>query len=60
MIYVGIDIASTKHDCFITNEHGEVFSYSFTIENNYDGFTQLREAIKAFSKQTNDSKYLLD
>lgn len=56
MIYVGIDIASTKHDCFITNEHGEVFSDSFTIENNYDGFTQLREAIKAFSKQTNDSK----
>lgn len=55
MIYVGIDIASTKHECFITNEHGEVFSNSFTIENNIDGFNLLRESIKSFSKQTNDS-----
>lgn len=55
MIYVGIDVASTKHDCFITNEQGEVYSNSFTIENNYDGFSQLRQAIKDFSKQTNDS-----
>ena len=59
MIYVGIDIASTKHDCFITNEHGEVFSDSFTIENNYDGFTQLREAIKAFSSTGHYSQNIL-
>ena len=24
MIYVGIDIAKDKHDCFITNSDGEV------------------------------------
>ncbi len=25
MIYVGIDVAKDKHDCFITNSDGEVF-----------------------------------
>ena len=24
MIYVGIDVAKDKHDCFITNSDGEV------------------------------------
>ncbi len=24
MIYVGIDIAKDKHDCFITNSDGEI------------------------------------
>lgn len=24
MIYVGIDVAKDKHDCFITNSNGEV------------------------------------
>ena len=24
MIYVGIDVAKDKHDCFITNSEGEV------------------------------------
>ena len=26
MIYVGIDVASNKHDCFIMRDTGEVFS----------------------------------
>ena len=38
MIYVGIDIAKDKHDCFITNSDGEVLFKSFTISNNPDGF----------------------
>ena len=31
MIYVGIDVAKDKHDCFITNSDGEVLFKSFTI-----------------------------
>ena len=41
MIYVGIDIAKDKHDCFITNSDGEVLFKSFTISNNRDGFETL-------------------
>ena len=26
MIYVGIDVASQKHDCFLLKDTGEVFS----------------------------------
>ena len=29
MIYVGIDVAKDKHDCFITNSDGEVLFKSF-------------------------------
>ena len=36
MIYVGIDVAKDKHDCFITNSYGEVLFKSFTIPNNRD------------------------
>ena len=38
MIYVGIDVAKDKHDCFITNFDGEVLFKAFTIANNLDGF----------------------
>ncbi len=31
MIYVGIDVAKDKHDCFITNFDGEVLFKAFTI-----------------------------
>ena len=38
MIYVGIDVAKDKHDCFITNSDGKVLFQAFTIPNNRDGF----------------------
>ena len=41
MIYVGIDVAKDKHDCFITNFDGEVLFKAFTIANNLDGFNDL-------------------
>ena len=41
MIYVGIDVAKDKHDCFITNSDGEALFYVFTIANNLDGFNEL-------------------
>ena len=31
MIYVGIDVAKDKHDCFIKNSDGEVLFKAFTI-----------------------------
>lgn len=38
MIFVGIDVAKNKHDCFITNSDGEVLFKSFTISNNLLGY----------------------
>lgn len=46
MIYVGIDVAKDKHDCFIINSEGEVLYDVFTIQNNMDGFNDLLFKIK--------------
>ena len=45
MIYVGIDIAKDKQDCFITKSEGEVLFKAFTITNNLDGFNELHQKI---------------
>ena len=45
MIYVGIDVAKDKHDCFITNSDGGVLFQSFTIPNNREGFDTLFQKI---------------
>ena len=47
MIYVGIDVAKDKHDCFITNSDGEVLFKAFTISNNLDGFSELYQKIRS-------------
>ena len=49
MIYVGIDVAKDKHDCFITNSDGEVLFKSFTIPNNRDGFETLFQKVQSVS-----------
>ena len=45
MIYVGIDIAKDKHDCFITNSDGETLYKPFTISNNREGYEELYSKI---------------
>lgn len=49
MIYVGIDVAKDKHDCFITNSDGEVLFKSLTIPNNREGFETLFQRIVSVS-----------
>ena len=49
MIYVGIDVAKDKHDCFISNSDGEVLFNAFTISNNREGFETLFQRIKSVS-----------
>lgn len=51
MIYVGIDVAKDKHDCFITNSDGEARFNVFTIANNLEGFNDLFN--KIISVETN-------
>ena len=47
MIYVGIDVAKDKHDCFITSSDGEVLFKAFTISNNREGFETLFHRISS-------------
>ena len=47
MIYVGIDVAKDKHDCFLTNSDGEVVFKAFTIYNNRNGFDELYQKIQS-------------
>jgi transposase len=47
MVFVGIDIAKDKHDCFIAGSDGEAAAKPFVIENNREGFEALFQAIRA-------------
>ncbi len=60
MIYVGIDVAKNKHDCFITNSDGEILFNCFTIPNTMDGFLALYEKILLCSTDTKKVKVGLE
>ena len=60
MIYVGIDVAKDKHDCFITNSEGEILLKSFTIQNNRTGFDELCQKIQSVEKDKSKIKVGLE
>ena len=60
MIYVGIDVAKDKHDCFITNSDGEILFPVFTIQNNRDGFDDLFSKICSISTDLSNIKVGLE
>jgi transposase len=60
MIYVGIDVAKDKHDCFITNSDGEVLFKAFTIANNLDGFNSLYQKIEGVMENVTNVKVGLE
>lgn len=60
MIYVGIDIAKDKHDCFITNSDGEVLYKPFTITNNRKGYEDLYNRICSSSEDVSKVKVGLE
>ena len=60
MIYVGIDVAKDKHDCFITNSDSEVLFKAFTLPNSREGFESLFRKIKSVSDDFNNVKVGLE
>ena len=60
MIYVGIDVAKDKHDCFITNSDGKVVFKVFTIANNLDGFNDLYRKIESVMEDVTKVKVGLE
>ena len=60
MIYVGIDVAKDKHDCFIMNSEGEVLFKPFVIRNNRAGFDSLCEKIYSVAESSEKIKVGLE
>ena len=52
MIYVGIDVAKDKHDCFIMDSDGTVLFDVFTISNTRTGFMELLDCIKSVARSS--------
>ena len=60
MIYVGIDVAKDKHDCFIINSDGEVLFKAFSIANNRNGFNDLYQKIVSVTEDITKVKVGLE
>lgn len=60
MIFIGIDVAKDKHDCFIVNSDGKVLFDVFTISNTLDGFNDLLFKIKSVSPDLSKTKVGLE
>ena len=45
VLYIGIDIASKKHDCCIMGQNAEILAPVFTFENNVEGYEMLLKNI---------------
>lgn len=55
MIYVGIDVASEKHDICIMSEDGEIFGKGFQIKNSKADYEKLLSKIEDAKKLFKDS-----
>ena len=60
MIYVGIDVAKDKHDCFAINSDGEILIENFSFKNNLDGFNLFFNSISKFNESFKNIKVGLE
>jgi transposase len=54
LLFVGIDVASRKHDATITTYGQKILSKPFTIQNNMDGYKKLRDEILSHTEHLDD------
>lgn len=54
MIFVGIDVASQKHDAVITRGQDDILVGPFTLSNDLDGFKKLRDEILSHTEHLED------
>ena len=45
--FIGLDLSKYKHDCFITNENGEVIKDTFSFNNDFIGFNTLLNVLQS-------------
>ena len=60
MVYVGIDVAKDKHDCYIINSEGEVLAEVFTISNDQDGFNLFFQRLQSVAPDLSKVKVGLE
>ena len=60
MIYVGIDVAKDKHDCFAISSDGEVLIENLTFKNSLEGFNLFLNSIFNFSTSLDNIKVGLE
>lgn len=60
MIYVGIDIAKSNHQCSIIDENGNVVARPFAIKNSLEGFRQLLQRINNIGVSSEEVKVGLE
>jgi len=54
LIFIGIDVASQKHDIIIIDDYGEIIKDHFTISNDKQGLKKLHTAITSCMKSIKD------
>jgi transposase len=54
MLFVGIDVASKKHDIAITSSEGDIIVRPFTISNDLEGFKKLPMVITSHTESVED------
>lgn len=50
MLYVGIDVAKSKHDISVIDSSGKIFVKHLQITNNREGFTKLQSTLTNLQK----------
>lgn len=55
MLYIGIDVARSKHDFFIMGENGERIAGPVTIRNDLNGFNALIQIIQKCNNSSNNN-----
>jgi len=60
MVYLGIDVAKDKHDCYIVNSDGEILANVFTIPNDQTGFNLLLQRLKSVAPDLSKVKVGLE
>ena len=60
MIYVGIDVAKDKHNCFAISSEGEIIFENLTIKNTLEGFNLLLNSIFCSEKNLDNIKVGLE
>ena len=60
MVFVGIDVAKDKHDCYICDSDGVELYSPFIIANNREGFEELMMRIQSSSEDLSKVKVGLE
>ena len=60
MVYLGIDVAKDKHDCYIVDSDGEILANVFTISNDQTGFNLLLLRLKSVAPDLSKVKVGLE